>query len=48
MDPRIQRAMIDDFRLEHLDIQAADSRLIAYATNWTFTENDIRTPAAAR
>jgi polygalacturonase len=36
-------ATLDDFRLDHLDIEAATAGTIANAKNWTLTDNNIRT-----
>ncbi len=36
-------APLEDFHLDHLDIQAATAGAIANAKNWTMTDNSIRT-----
>jgi polygalacturonase len=36
-------ATLDDFRLDHLDIEAATAGTIANAKNWQMTDNNIRT-----
>ena len=36
-------ATLDNFRLDHLDIQAAKAGTIANVKNWTMTDNNIRT-----
>jgi hypothetical protein len=36
-------ATLDDFRLDHLDIEAATAGAIANTRNWMLTENSIRT-----
>jgi hypothetical protein len=36
-------ATLDDFRLDHLDIEAATAGTIANARNWTITDSNIRT-----
>lgn len=36
-------ATLDNFRLDHLDIEAATVGTIANAKNWTLTDNNIRT-----
>ena len=36
-------ATLDDFRLDHLDIEAATAGVIANARNWTLTNNNIKT-----
>ncbi len=36
-------ATLDDFRLDHLDIEAATAGTIANAKNWTLTDNSIKT-----
>ncbi|HEY1647850.1 MAG TPA: glycosyl hydrolase family 28 protein [Terracidiphilus sp.] len=36
-------ATLDDFRLDHLDIDAATAGTIANAKNWVMTDNSIRT-----
>jgi polygalacturonase len=36
-------ATLDNFRLDHLDIEAATAGAIANAKNWTLTESNIRT-----
>ena len=36
-------ATLDDFRLDHLDIEAATAGTIANAKNWTLTESHIKT-----
>jgi polygalacturonase len=36
-------ATLDDFRLDHLDIEAATAGTIANARNWTLTANNIKT-----
>ena len=36
-------ATLDNFRLEHLNIEAATAGTIANAKNWTLTDNTIKT-----
>jgi polygalacturonase len=36
-------ATLDDFRLDHLDIEAATAGTIANAKNWTITDSNIKT-----
>jgi polygalacturonase len=36
-------ATLDDFRLDHLDIEAATAGTIANARNWTLTDSNIKT-----
>jgi polygalacturonase len=36
-------ATLDNFRLDHLDIEAATAGAIANARNWTLTENHVQT-----
>jgi polygalacturonase len=36
-------ATLDDFRLDHLDIEAATAGTIANARNWTITDSNIKT-----
>ncbi len=36
-------ATLDNFRLDHLDIEAQTAGTIANAKNWTMTENNLRT-----
>jgi hypothetical protein len=38
----IPNATLDDFRLDHLDIEAATAGTIADAKNWTLTDNNIK------
>jgi hypothetical protein len=36
-------ATLDNFRLDHLDIEAKTAGFIANAKNWTFSGNEIKT-----
>ena len=36
-------ATLDDFRLDHLDIEAKTAGFVANATNWKFADNEIKT-----
>ena len=36
-------APLEDFKLDHLDIEAARAGTIANAKNWTMADNNIRT-----
>jgi polygalacturonase len=41
-------ATLDNFRLDHLDIEAATAGPIANAKNWTLTDNNIKTADGSR
>ena len=41
-------APLEDFRLDHLDVEAATAGSIANAKNWTMTDNNIRTADSSK